>query len=566
MLLSRRSGVAYALLSTAVIGGVFLAESAGYVSRDPYVPLLRFIVIAAALVMTGGVIYLATRLKEQSDAAVTVLEGRFEELVRTAPEAILTVDGAGKVVTANPAAEALLQDGGPLLGRPLEALPGLSGLTGPGPVSCQVERPDGSLRDVEVELRPMLVAGLPGTRLSARDVTEQRRAERDRARLTEQLTQVQKQDSIGLLAGGIAHDFNNLISISLANLHMLQPLLQDPEAQELLTDVLEATTREAALTRQLLAFSRKQVLHAHNISPSAVIEGLRPMLSRLLKENIELRFSLEAAGIVRADQGQLEQVIVNLAVNARDAMPDGGVLLLQTRDLPDAPAQPGLAAGPCVAIAVQDTGVGMSRAVAARIFEPFFTTKEQGRGTGLGLSVVDGVMRQSGGTVSVASEEGVGTRVELLLPRAAATQADLQKVQRTVAHRGDGRGRAVLVVEDEQALRAAVARTLNGAGFRVLSAANGEEALNELGEVSAVELVITDVVMPRVGGREVVARLRELKPGLRALFMSGYTDRSLEELGAAGPDSAFLGKPFRPNELLDAVFGLLDRQAVRADP
>ncbi|MEW5740043.1 MAG: ATP-binding protein [Myxococcota bacterium] len=557
VLLSRRMGLVYAGLSCLVVGALFLAEANGYHPSSPYTPPLRFVVTVAALGMTGGIIYLAAKLREDTFARAQASEHQFEELVRTAPEAILTVDDQGVVRGNNPAAQTLFQQGSNLVGRRLASLPGLETLpAGPGgPLFCAITRPDGTRREVEVDVRPLPVQGRPGTRVSVRDVTAQRQAEQDRARLTEQLHQVQKQESIGLLAGGIAHDFNNLISVILSDLALLKPALRDDEARVLVAEMEDATLRAANLTRQLLAFSRRQVLHARNLSVSEVVEGLQPMLRRLLTENIELTCRLDAKGIVRADAGQLEQVIVNLVVNARDAMPRGGALRVTTEDLSH-----GLdgAPGRHVCLRVEDTGEGMSAQVLARAFEPFFTTKEPGRGTGLGLSVVDGIVKQSGGVVRVSSTEGKGTTVAVCFPCVEASHPDVAVAPPAVE--GNASGRTVLVVEDEPALRKVVVRVLEAAGFAVLAAPDGEEALRVVaGRLSTIDVVVTDVVMPHLGGPEVVKRLRAERPTLRALFMSGYSDRPLEELGAAAPHSAFLGKPFRPQELVTATLALLAR-------
>ncbi|MDP1921897.1 MAG: ATP-binding protein [Myxococcales bacterium] len=557
VLLSRRMALGYAALSVVTMGVLFGLEGTGFRAEDPYTPLLRFIVVAAALLMSGGIGYLAATVNAASTTRANVSETEFAELIRTAPEAILTVDGDGVIRSSNPAA-AVLFGANALVGQQLATLPGLEAvpLVGETTVAnCLVTRADGTPRTVDVDVRPLRVSGGAGARVSLRDVTTQRQAEQDRARLTGQLHQVQKQESIGLLAGGIAHDFNNLMTAVLVNVELLKEHVPAGEAKELVDEVEQASVRATSLTRQLLAFSRRQVLHARNLSVNEVVEGLRPMLRRLLAANIEMRFTLESRGVVRADSGQLEQVIVNLAVNARDSMPNGGTLHIATGDL-ELPTVVGNApAGRYVTLSVEDTGEGMRPEVVARVFEPFFTTKPAGQGTGLGLAVVEGIVRQSGGHVTVHSTVGEGTRFEVLLPRTEVTVPD--QVTAPVERRGNGAGLTVLVIEDEAALRKVVTRMLDAAGFRVLVAADGEEAVALMQrEAPEVHLVVTDVVMPRLDGPATVRRLREHQPGLKALFVSGYTDRPLEALGATSPNSAFLGKPFRTDELVAALLAL----------
>ena len=560
VLLSRRMALAYAALSVMTMGVLFGREGTGFRAEDPYTPLLRFIVIAAALLMSGGIGFLAATVNANSTARAAMSETEFAELIRTAPEAILTVDGNGVIRSSNPAAAVLFGDSA-LVGQQLSQLPGLGAVPLGGETTvanCLVTRADGTPRTVDVDVRPLRVGDSAGARVSLRDVTTQRQTEQDRARLTGQLHQVQKQESIGVLAGGIAHDFNNLMTAVLVNVELLKEHVPAGEAKELVDEVEQASVRATSLTRQLLAFSRRQVLHARNLSVNEVVEGLRPMLRRLLVENIELRFTLESRGVVRADSGQLEQVIVNLAVNARDSMPRGGTLRIATGDLELPTAMGSAPAGRYVTLTVEDTGEGMPPEVVARVFEPFFTTKPAGQGTGLGLAVVEGIVRQSGGHVTVHSTVGEGTRFEVLLPRAEVTVPD--QVTVPVERRGNGAGLTVLLIEDEAALRKVVTRMLEAAGFRVLVAADGEEAVALMErDAPEVQLVVTDVVMPRLDGPATVTRLRARQPELKALFVSGYTDRPLEALGATSPNSAFLGKPFRTDELVAALLALHSR-------
>ena len=378
-----------------------------------------------------------------------------------------------------------------------------------------------------------------------------------------QLAQAQKMEAIGLLAGGIAHDFNNLLMVIMgrSDLRLLTLKPEDPVRQDL--ELIRHTGRRAAeLTRQLLAFSRKQVLQPKTLSLNAVVEGLAAMLQRLIGEDIDLRTSLDARlGPVQADPGQIDQVIMNLAVNARDAMPGGGQLIIETSNVElDAAAlrgRVGVRPGPHVMLAVTDTGCGMDGATRARIFEPFFTTKGVGKGTGLGLSTVHGIINQSGGTVWVYSEPGKGTTFKIYLPRTTGP-IEGSGPDTDTAPLASG-SETILLVEDEQALRELVRDLLRARGYPVLEAGDGVEALEVARRHGRIDLLLTDVIMPRMGGPELAKRLVDVQPNFKVLYMSGYTDRGVVHHGVLDPDASFLQKPVamevvarRVREVLDA--------------
>ncbi len=378
------------------------------------------------------------------------------------------------------------------------------------------------------------------------DVTE-------RHSLEQQYRQAQKMEAVGRLAGGVAHDFNNLLTAILGycQLLLLDLAENDPRREDIL-EIQHSGRSAAHLTGQLLAFSRKQIVEPTVLDLNKVIEATGRMLGRLIGEDVEIDLHLGPDRMtVRADAGQMEQVLVNLAVNARDAMPGGGVLTIETAsvelDEDYAETHLDVTPGPYVALTVSDTGVGMSRDVQERLFEPFFTTKEAGKGTGLGLATVHGIVAGSGGIVRVYSEVGKGTTFTVYLPRAQGVgpsgRAAERKPRPGVAHE------TVLVVEDESRLRTLVRRLLERRGYTVLLAATAEEALEVFGRGAAVDVMLTDVVMPGASGPELSGRLRELRPGLRVLYMSGYTEDAISHHGVLDPGVAFLHKPFTAEEL-----------------
>jgi len=384
----------------------------------------------------------------------------------------------------------------------------------------------------------------------------------DRKQLEEQLRQAQKMEAVGKLAGGVAHDFNNLLTaISGYAEALLGTLPPEGLAHQDALEITHAASRAASLTRQLLAYSRQQVLTPSVIDLRQVVDQLGGMLRRLIGEDIRLSIR-HAAGdtFVRVDRGQIEQVILNLVLNARDAMPNGGTLTVATTstelDEAYARAHIGMSAGAHVCLQVQDTGSGMDEQTRSRAFDPFFTTKEPGKGTGLGLSTVYGIVKQSGGSVWLDSTPGGGTSVQVYLPR-VQEQPDLAQAAQ-VAPSGPVQGATVLVVEDEQLVRDLVRRSLRRAGYMVLVAENGEEALAVFrANPGPIDLLITDVVMPRMNGNELASRILQERPGIRVLFVSGYANDVLDLRGGLGPGTEYLQKPFTPSVLLDRVRELL---------
>jgi PAS domain S-box-containing protein len=387
-----------------------------------------------------------------------------------------------------------------------------------------------------------------------RDITERVQAEA-------RLTQAQKMESIGRLAGGVAHDFNNLLTvINGYSQLLLRKLRADDPLRADLEQIQKAGERAAGLTRQLLAFSRKQVLELRVLDLNRVVEEMGPMLERLMGEDVEVRVVLNAErGTVRADPHQLEQVLVNLAVNARDAMPGGGKLLIETalveRDGSYAQSHPDVCVGCHVMLAVSDNGVGMEEETRRRIFEPFFTTKGVGQGTGLGLSMVQGIVAQSGGHIEVYSEPDQGTTFKIYLPALAEAAADAGKPAVVPALEGQ---ETVLVVEDQAEVRDYAVAALKTYGYRVIPAENAGEALLVCErERGRIHLVLTDVVMPNVSGRELANRLSERWPGIKVLFMSGYTDNVVMQHGVLEEGAEFIQKPFSPEELARKVRAVL---------
>ena len=418
----------------------------------------------------------------------------------------------------------------------------------------RVRRKDGGFVFVEIQSSLMYREGKPfAIQGIGRDITERKRAEEENARLQAQLHHAQRMESIGRLAGGVAHDFNNLLTVINGYSRLLLGKLKagDP-LRDGLEQIQRAGERAAGLTQQLLAFSRKQVLQPRALDLNRVVEEMRPMLERLMGEDVEVCVQLQAeAATICADPHQLEQVLMNLAVNARDAMPDGGKLSIETGAVEwnDSYAQPhpGARAGRYVMLAVSDTGVGMNEETRRHIFEPFFTTKEVGKGTGLGLSTVHGIVEQSGGCIDVHSEPGHGTTFQVYLPRTEDAAADAGMPEAVPAIRGK---ETVLVVEDQEEVRKYAATALEAYGYRVIQAESAGEALLVCErEAERIDLVLTDVVMPNLSGRELAHRLEKRWPGIKVLFMSGYTDDAIMHHGASQEGTEYIPKPFGPDQL-----------------
>ncbi len=416
-------------------------------------------------------------------------------------------------------------------------------------------RKDGSSFPVEYLAAPMRDAegGIAGVVVTFRDITARRDSER-------QLLQSQKMESVGRLAGGIAHDFNNLLGVILGYGGLLLAKMGSGPDRAKLEQIMKAGERAAGLTRQLLAFSRKQVLQPRVLDLNDLVADMEKMLRRLIGEDIQLTTLLGGRGNVKADPGQIEQVLMNLVVNARDAMPLGGQLTIQTSnvvlDESYAAERPDVRPGPCVMLAVIDTGVGMTPETQRKIFEPFFTTKGPSEGTGLGLATSDGIVRQSGGHIAVTSEPGRGSTFRVYLPRVDEEVRPLV-VSPTLRPLGT---ETILLAEDEPALREITREILQEHGYVVIEAGSGDGALKSAEEYAGdIGLLLTDVVMPRMGGRELAERLTRVRPRLRVMFMSGYTDDAVVRHGVLSTSAAFIQKPFGSESLLAKIREVLEQ-------
>ena len=400
---------------------------------------------------------------------------------------------------------------------------------------------------------------LLGVFAAARDVTEHKELE-------ERLRQSQKMDAIGRLAGGVAHDFNNLLTVINGYSDLLLGKLdtRDPMREEI-TQILNAGKHAAELTQQLLAFSRRQVLQPKVLDLNHLVLDVEKMLRRLLGEDIEIVTVLSPqAELVMADPGQMTQVLMNLAVNARDAMPSSGHLVIETAHLDldqnSVKEHPEVEPGPYVQLTISDSGIGMDEATKSHIFEPFFTTKKSGQSTGLGLATVYGIVKQAGGSIWVYSEPGKGTTFKVYLPQVNEGIPIQESKPEIESLRGD---ETILVVEDQADIRKLAQRILEGYGYQVLTAANGGEALLQAERhVGPIQLMLTDVVMPRMTGRELADRLKPLRPAMKVLYMSGYTDNVVVHRGIVDLGVAYLQKPFTPVGLAAKVRELLVRPAV----
>jgi two-component system, cell cycle sensor histidine kinase and response regulator CckA len=424
-----------------------------------------------------------------------------------------------------------------------------------GPIEHRILLPSGEVRwsaasGVAIRNHRGEVTRIVGT---MRDVTERRELE---ARLQE----AQKLEGIGRLAGGVAHDFNNMLTAILGNVDFAMHMTSLDDVRPLLEEIRLTAERSAALTAQLLSFARRQLIEPKVLSPSALLAAIEALLRRLLGERTTLNVRLQSAGNVRVDPSQLEQVVLNLITNARDSMPHGGRVELATKDLllesADIERFPDLAPGPYVVITVTDSGDGISAHVLPQIFEPFFTTRRGG--TGLGLATCYGIVKQSGGHIAVRSEPGQGATFSVYLPR-VGTAASEPLASGVPAPGAVGTER-LLLVEDEAVVRAIVERTLLRAGYQVVVATSAEEALELTDQDGRFALLVTDVVMPGMNGWELGKRMRARWPGLRVLYISGYTEDAAQEGSISEPGCAFLQKPFLPVDLLSTLRKLLDAE------
>jgi two-component system cell cycle sensor histidine kinase/response regulator CckA len=502
--------------------------------------------------------------RKEAELRLQESEERYRRLIDASPDAVFVHDH-GRILFANPAAAAFFGAASP------EALAGISiarlvehnsrrtvalrvkevlanGQT-TAPIQVRWMTLDGRTVDSEVTGSAVPVRGRTAVQVTARDIT-------GRLQLEAQLRQAQKMDAIGSLAGGVAHDFNNILTVIRGNVEMLlaDPVLNDAHRGDLGV-VYGAAERAMELTKQLLAFSRKQVVHPVPLDLSDVVRDMEPMLRRLIGEDISIETLLEPMVTVMADRAQVEQVLLNLVVNARDALPKGGAINIQTAvvDLMTDRRLRGatIPAGRYVSLSVQDTGAGIGAGIIDRVFEPFFTTKEAGKGTGLGLATVYGIVKQSNGFVDVVSRVGLGATFRVLLPCAGDCRPVARSAEVPAIQTGSG---TVLVVEDEHAVRTFVQRALEKRGYQIITAGSGEEALRIIkSRSSALDMILSDIVMPGMSGARMVQEMRELGIQAPVLFMSGYTDDEMVRRGVKQSEIQLLPKPFTAAQLGAAV-------------
>ena len=519
--------------------------------------------------------------RKRAEKALKKSEARFQELFNDAPVGYFEYDVEGRIVDVNRTElEMLGYAREEMLGHPvwefvvekeLARHQILEKLAGKMPTARGIERiyrrKDGTKFTGIIEDRLLKDSDgkIIGIRSTIQDITDRKRAEEEMMVLEEQLRQSQKMEAIGQLAGGIAHDFNNLLTIikGYSQLSFLD-LKESDSLWGNIQEIQKAAQRASDLTRQLLAFSRRQILDLKVLDLNTRLRDLNKMLHRIIGEDIELVTLLaKDLGRIKIDPGQIEQVIFNLAVNARDAMPSGGNLIIETAnvelDEEYARAHISVKTGPYVLLSFSDTGVGIPYDIKEKVFDPFFTTKNLGRGTGLGLSTVYGIVKQSGGNIWVYSELGKGTTFKIYLPKVEEELDNLHAQDETeFLPRGS---ETVLLVEDEKEVRSLAHRILSQQGYKILEAANGEEALQVAQEHAGekIHLLLTDVVMPHMGGRDLAEKLKLFRPDIKVFYVSGYTDNAIVHHGVLNPGTHFLQKPFSPKTLSQKVREVLDR-------
>lgn len=518
-----------------------------------------------------------TQKLKRSQEELRAREERFRSLVENAADTVSILDPAGQVLYQSPSIRRMLGwEGSDLVGRSFlelvheedrarvrAALTELAAQPGePLELEFRVEAGDGSWRQLEVTgMNRLHDPAVRGIVCNARDITQHKELE-------QRVRNADRMEAVGRLAGGIAHDFNNVLTALRGHAEMALEEIQSganpgPELEE----IVRSSRRAAALTHQLLAFSRQQVMQPKVIIPTSVIEGMLPMLRRLIGEDIELVTEIEPeVGSIRVDPVQMEQVVMNLVVNARDAMPDGGrmtVRLVDDRITPeDAAEHPhDMEPGAYVRLSVSDTGLGMDEEVLSHVFDPFFTTKDQGAGTGLGLATLYGIVKQSGGHVWARSEPGRGSRFDVYFPHVPGDAAGTEPGSDGGSSHSRGHGETILLVEDEDGVRRLARKVLEKNGYRVLEAEDPAVALDLVRDgTRRIDLLFTDVVMPGMSGGELAERLRQSRPDLPTLFTSGYTEDQVVRRGVTAGEASFLDKPFTPDELLRQIQAVLSHR------
>src|SRR5262245_21257636 len=503
--------------------------------------------------------------REQAARVLTDALASIKALVDTAVDGVIMIDASGCVVTFNPACEKLFgYQAGEVIGHNVKMLmpspyrdehdryldnyhrTGEKKIIGIGR-EVTGQRKDGSTFPIELSVGEARQEGESIFVGIIHDLTGRKHTEA-------QLVQAQKMETVGQLSGGIAHDFNNLLTVVVGNAEVLSDMLRArPEMQALADAIIQAGERGAELTQRLLAFSRRQTLQPAEMDCNTLVRGMEKLLRRMLSETIAVKTTLEGdLWTAYADAGQLENAVLNLAINARDAMHDGGTLTITTGNVPldrrYRDLHPEVNPGHYVMVAVTDDGCGMPKDVLEHVFEPFFTTKEVGRGSGLGLSMVYGFVKQSNGHVAIYSEPGLGTTVRIYLPAVAAGTGKAPSLVPSETVAATGR-ESVLVAEDDPFVRSYAVTCLSSLGYRVVEAADGDEALQKLTDGAEIDLLFTDVVMPGMNGWELAERARDMRPGLKVLLTSGYALETLAERGRLPKGAVILNKPYRKADL-----------------
>jgi two-component system, cell cycle sensor histidine kinase and response regulator CckA len=569
------------VLVAIIITGMIQLQTSGFALRQTgtgYALLVMVLIVGILILIFRR--YLNT-LEEQrlarirlGDEAVRESEKKYRNLFETVTDAIFIVDRGGRILEVNEAAcrqlgysrqELLALSLDRISGQPhadISATQQRISDQGHAVYHTTHLRRDGSALPVELAVTAIAFGDNPGFIGVARDLTERQRVEEEKRQLEIQLQQAVKMESIGLLAGGIAHDFNNLLTSILGNAEMAQAALPADSSQAApLREILKAGNSAAALTRQLLAFSRKQIIQPRLIDLNDLIIQMNTMLFRLIGEHITFKTALgQDLAPVKVDPGLVEQILINLVVNARDAMPDGGTLTVETTGVRLGKKYQALhlanESGKYVMLAVSDDGPGMTAEVKARLFEPFFTTKPKGRGTGLGLATTYGAVKQSGGHIEVYSELGKGTTFKVYFPAASGSVETLEPIE-TVTPTGD---ETVLLVEDDPDVRSLSSEMLSSLGYRVIAAAAGAQALEMVTQrKEPIHLLLTDVVLPGMNGRQLAEKLTAVHPETRVLFTSGYTEDIIVHRGVLDQGLSFIGKPYSRDSLAAKIRQILDR-------